>query len=79
VGDTAYGAVRLLEWMVDRDVTQRVPVRAKSARLDCTFSRTDFIFAQSQHLYLWFGTAQHGKCRSSHIVYCGASTARAVH
>ena len=34
-GDTAYGAVRLLRWLVDR-ITPHVPVD-KSARTDSTF------------------------------------------
>ncbi|MGH9806943.1 MAG: transposase, partial [Terriglobia bacterium] len=31
-GDTAYGAVRLLKWLVDRKITPHVPVWDKSAR-----------------------------------------------
>jgi hypothetical protein len=33
-GDTAYGAVRLLKWLVDRKITPHVPVWDKSARPD---------------------------------------------
>jgi len=43
-GDTAYGAVRLLKWLVDRNITPHVPVWDKSARPDGTFSRADFAF-----------------------------------
>ena len=43
-GDTAYGAVRLLKWLVDRNITPHIPVWDKSARLDGTFSRADFVF-----------------------------------
>jgi hypothetical protein len=31
-GDTAYGAVRLLKWLVDRNIAPHVPVWDKSAR-----------------------------------------------
>ncbi len=41
-GDTAYGAVRLLKWLVDRNITPHVPVWDKSARPDGTSSRADF-------------------------------------
>jgi len=40
-GDTAYGAVRPLKWLVDRNITPHVPVWDKSARPDGTFSRSD--------------------------------------
>jgi hypothetical protein len=38
-GDTVYGAVRLLKWLVDRNITPHVPVWDKSARTDGTLSR----------------------------------------
>jgi len=31
-GDTAYGAVRLLKWLVDRNITPHVPVWDKSGK-----------------------------------------------
>ena len=37
-GDSVYGAVRLLKWLVDRKITPHVPVWDKSARHDGTFS-----------------------------------------
>jgi hypothetical protein len=43
-GDSVYGAVRLLKWLVDRKITPHVPVWDKSARHDGTFSRADFVF-----------------------------------
>jgi hypothetical protein len=43
-GDTAYGAVRLLKWLVDRKITPHIPVWDKSARPDGIFSRADFVF-----------------------------------
>src|SRR6266498_1925637 len=43
-GASAYGAVRLLKWLVDRKITPHIPVWDKSARQDGTFSRADFIF-----------------------------------
>ena len=52
-GDTVYGAVRLLKWLVDRGITPHIPVWDKSARSDGTFSRSDFVFdPERQHLCL---------------------------
>src|SRR5579862_9806815 len=41
-GDTVYGAVRLLKWLVDRHIAPHIPVWDKSARSDGTFTRSDF-------------------------------------
>jgi transposase len=51
-GDTAYGAVRLLKWLVDRQITPHIPVWDKSARSDGTFSRADFVFDRSRNIYV---------------------------
>ena len=51
-GDTAYGAVRLLKWLVDRQITPHIPVWDKSARSDGTFSRADFVFDRSRNIYI---------------------------
>jgi Transposase domain (DUF772) len=51
-GDSVYGAVRLLKWLVDRKITPHVPVWDKSARHDGTFSRADFIFDQERNVYI---------------------------
>lgn len=51
-GDTVYGAVRLLKWLVDRQITPHIPVWDKSARSDGTFSRADFAFDQSRNIYI---------------------------
>ena len=51
-GDTVYGAVRLLKWLVDRQITPHIPVWDKSARSDGTFSRADFVFDQSRNIYI---------------------------
>ena len=42
-GDTVYGAVRLLKWLVDREIAPHIPVWDKSARSDGTFSRADCV------------------------------------
>ena len=66
-GDTAYGAVRLLKWLVDRNIAPHVPVWDKSARPDGTFSRTDFVFDQGRNIYVCPGgaeTDQHRQYRS---------------
>src|SRR5271165_4333594 len=51
-GDTVYGAVRLLKWLVDRQITPHIPVWDKSARSDGTFSRADFLFDRLRNIYI---------------------------
>jgi hypothetical protein len=57
-GDTVYGAVRLLKWLVDRNITAHVPVWDKSERTDGTFSRADFVFDQDRNNYVCPGGAE---------------------
>jgi hypothetical protein len=75
-GDTVYGAVRLLKWLVDRNITPHVPVWDKSARPDGTFSRADFVFDQDRNVYVCPGGAEltsTGNIDQGHIVYYRAS------
>lgn len=75
-GDTAYGAVRLLKWLVDRGITPHIPVWDKSARSDGTFSRSDFVFDQERNIYVCPGGAvltSTGNIDQGHIVYYRAS------
>ncbi len=75
-GDTAYGAVRLLKWLVDRNITPHVPVWDKSARQDGTFSRADFVFDRERNIYTCPGGAEltsTGNIDQGHIVYYRAS------
>ena len=75
-GDTAYGAVRLLKWLVDRKITPHVPVWDKSARHDGTFSRADFVFDRERNIYICPGGAEltsTGNIDQGHIVYYRAS------
>jgi len=51
-GDTVYGAVRLLKWLVERQILPHIPVWDKSARSDGTFSRADFVFDRSRNVYI---------------------------
>ncbi len=51
-GDTAYGAAKLLKWLVDRKIEPHVPVWDKSARPDGTFSRADFVFDAERNVYV---------------------------
>jgi Transposase DDE domain len=51
-GDTVYGAVRLLKWLVDRKIAPHIPVWDKSTRPDGTFSRADFVFDRSRNIYI---------------------------
>jgi len=75
-GDSVYGAVRLLKWLVDRKITPHVPVWDKSARHDGTFSRADFIFDQERNVYICPGGAEltsTGYIDQGHIVYYRAN------
>jgi transposase len=75
-GDTAYGAVRLLKWLVDRNIAPHVPVWDKSARSDGTFSRSDFVFDQERNIYICPGGAEltsTGNIDQGHVVYYRAS------
>jgi transposase len=75
-GDTAYGAVSLLKWLVDRQITPHIPVWDKSARSDGTFSRADFVFDQERNVYVCPGGAQltsTGNIDQGHIVYYRAN------
>ena len=74
--DTAYGAVRLLTWLVDRSITPHIPVWDKSARPDGTFSRADFVFDQGRNIYVCPGGAEltsTGNIDQGHIVHYRAS------
>jgi hypothetical protein len=75
-GDSVYGAVRLLKWLVDRKITPHVPVWDKSAHHDGTFSPADFTFDQKRNVYICPGGAEltsTGKLDQGHIVYYRAS------
>jgi transposase len=75
-GDTAYGAVRLLKWLVDRSITPHIPVWDKSARPDGTFSRADFVFDPERNIYVCPGGAEltsTGNIDQGHILYYRAS------
>jgi len=75
-GDTVYGAVKLLKWLVDRNITPDVPVWDKSARPDGTFSRADFVFDRERNIYVCPGGAEltsTGNIDQGHIVYYRAN------
>jgi transposase len=75
-GDTAYGAVRLLKWLVDRNIAPHIPVWDKSARPDGSFSRADFVFDQQRNVYTCPGGAEltsTGSVDQGRIVYYRAS------
>jgi transposase len=75
-GDTVYGAVRLLKWLVDRGITPHIPVWDKSARSDGTFSRSDFVFDPERNIYICPGGAKltsTGNIDQGHIIYYRAS------
>jgi transposase len=71
-GDTVYGAVRLLKWLVDRSIMPHIPVWDKSARHDGTFSRADFVFDQERNIYVCPGGAMltsTGNIDQGHVHY----------
>jgi transposase len=75
-GDRAYGAVRLLKALADRNITPHVPVWDKSARPDGTFSRADFVFDQERNIYICPGGAvltSTGNIDQGHTVYYRAN------
>ena len=75
-GDTAYGAVRLLKWLVDHGISPHIPVWDKSARFDGTFSRADFIFDRERNIYICPGGAEltsTGNVDQGRIVYYRAN------
>ena len=76
VGDSVYGAVRLLRALVDRKITPHVPVWDKSARHDGTFSRADFVFDQERNVYICPGGAEltsTGNVDQGHIIHYRAN------
>ena len=51
VGDTAYGAAPMLNWLVEKDIAPHIPVFDKSKRDDGTFSRSDFRYDPTGDVY----------------------------
>lgn len=52
VGDTAYGAAPLLNWIAkDKQIEPHIPVWEKANRDDGTFSRSDFTFDAQENAY----------------------------
>jgi transposase len=75
-GDTVYGAVKLLKWLVDRKIAPHVPVWDRSARPDGTFSRADFVFDRERNIYVCPGGAEltsTGNIDQGHTVYYRAN------
>ena len=62
VGDTAYGAAPMLNWLVEKSIAPHIPVFDKSKRDDGTFSRSDFRYDPTSDVYhcpggKWLGTS----------------------
>jgi hypothetical protein len=52
IGDTAYGAAEMLNWLVDdRGIEPHIPVLDKSQHTDGTFSRDDFTYDHTSDTY----------------------------
>jgi len=68
IGDTAYGAAPMLDWLVkDKGIEPHIPVWDKGERQDGTLSRSDFIFDAENNRY----TCPAGK----HLQTTGRATA----
>ncbi len=53
VGDTAYGAADMLDWLVNKHgIEPHIPVFDKSRRVDGTFSREDFAYELAEDRYI---------------------------
>ena len=52
VGDTVYGAARLLKWLWDQGIAPHLPVWDRSAISDGKFSRADFVFDKDRNVYI---------------------------
>ena len=60
VGDTAYGAAPMLNWLVEeKGIAPHIPVFDKSKRDDGTFSRSDFRYDSTDDIY-HFAPAESG-------------------
>jgi transposase len=52
IGDTAYGAAEMLDWLVENQgIEPHIPVFDKSQRTDGTFSRDDFTYDHTSDTY----------------------------
>src|SRR4249919_2051477 len=67
VGDTAYGAAPMLNWLVEeKGIAPHIPVFDKSKREDGTFSRSDFEYDPSNDVYNCPGGKQLGTSGTVH-------------
>jgi transposase len=67
VGDTAYGAAPMLNWLVEeKGIAPHIPVFDKSKRDDGTFSRSDFQYDRTNDVYHCPGGKQLGTSGTVH-------------
>ena len=67
VGDTAYGAAPMLNWLVEeKGIAPHIPVFDKSKRDDGTFSRSDFRYDPTNDVYHCPGGKQLGTSGTVH-------------
>ena len=66
VGDTAYGAAPMLNWLVEKGIAPHIPVFDKSKRDDGTFSRSDFRYDPTSDVYHCPGGKQLGTSGTVH-------------
>src|SRR6476659_7247994 len=67
VGDTAYGAAPMLNWLVEeKGIAPHIPVFDKSKRDDGTFSRSDFRYDPTSDVYHCPGRKQLGTSGTVH-------------
>ena len=66
VGDTAYGAAPMLNWLVEKGIAPHIPIVDKSKRDDGTFSRSDFRYDPTGDVYYCPGGKRLGTSGTVH-------------
>ncbi len=80
VGDTAYGAAPMLNWLVEeKGIAPHIPVFDKSKRDDGTFSRSDFRYDPTDDVYHCPGGKRLGTSRTVHEGKTPQASSTAMH
>ena len=66
VGDTAYGAAPMLNWLVEKGIAPHIPIVDKAKRDDGTFSRSDFRYDPTGDVYYCPGGKRLGTSGTVH-------------
>ena len=79
VGDTAYGAAPMLNWLVEKDIAPHIPVFDKSKRDDGTFSRSVIRPATSTIARAVSGLGRAVPCTRAGPFYIAQASSTAMH